>query len=179
MDVAPAVCPGEGAASGWWSQARFTVRDVPSPSASDGQAALFTFAITELVRQHRQSFAPPWTVDSWAKLLIWLALNSGCSTDQASLEAFAAGLGPALSVRLRRVFFERELDDLNLRLLADPAEAQAIALPLDPLAGELDPTRVGVAVERVGLSLLLTPPEHWRHEEALIVLPWREEQPCN
>lgn len=183
MDVAPAVCPGEGTASGWRPQARFTVRDALSPSASDGQAsswqaALFAFAITELVRQHRQSFPPLWTAESWAKLLIWLALNCGCATDQASLEGFAAGLGPALSARLRRVFFERELDDLNLRLLADPAEEQAIALPLESLAGGPAPPTVEVALERVGLSQRVAPPERWRQQECLIVLPWREEHPC-
>ena len=29
------------------------------------QAALFDFAIAELVRQHRASFQPLWTPDSW------------------------------------------------------------------------------------------------------------------
>ncbi|MFN9932966.1 MAG: protein phosphatase, partial [Cyanobacteriota bacterium] len=76
--------------------------EAPSPLASDGpastwQPALFTFAISELVRQHRESFAPLWTVESWAKLLIWLALSCGFATDQAALERFAQGLGPALT----------------------------------------------------------------------------------
>ena len=74
----------------------------PDGRDSPWQAALFAFAITELVRQHRESFAPLWTVDSWAKLLIWLALSSGCPTDSVALEGFAAGLGPALSRRLRQ-----------------------------------------------------------------------------
>ncbi|MED5469940.1 MAG: protein phosphatase, partial [Cyanobacteriota bacterium] len=44
----------------------------------DSQAILFQgklvdFALAELVRQHRDSFQPLWTVDSWAKLLIWMA----------------------------------------------------------------------------------------------------------
>ncbi len=159
--------------------------EAPSPLASDGpastwQPALFTFAISELVRQHRESFAPLWTVESWAKLLIWLALSSGCPTDQASLERFAAGLGPALSGRLRRLFFERDLEDLNLRLLADPAEDQVLALPLDALAGGLEPARLPEALERVGLSPLLAPPEQWRQHEDLIALPWRgKAAPCN
>jgi len=154
------------------------VPEVPSPAATPGQAtpwqaALFAFAISELVRQHRASFEPLWTVESWAKLLIWLALSSGCATDPASLEGFAAGLGQGLSSRLRRVFFERELDDLNLRLLADPAEDQALALPLDALAGVPEPRGVLEAVERVGLSPWLASPEHWRQHEGLIALPWR------
>jgi hypothetical protein len=142
--------------------------------------SLFTFALTELVRQHRESFPPLWTVESWAKLLIWLALNSGCPADPASLERFAAGLDPVLSARLRRVFFERDLEDLNLRLLADPAEDQVLALPLDALAGELEPSRLPEALERVGLRPQVAPPEEWRQHEALIALPWRRTAaPCN
>ena len=44
------------------------------------------------------SFPPPWSRESWAKLLIWLALNCGCGADSASLESFAASLGPVLTV---------------------------------------------------------------------------------
>jgi hypothetical protein len=153
------------------------VPDAPSaplPAADPAlQARLFDFAIGELVRQHRASFPPLWSVESWAKLLIWLALNSGCGADPAALERFAASLGPALSARLRRVFFERELEDLNLRLLADPAEAEALALPLDALAGSPDPAAVAAALDRVGLTEHLAPPECWRRHDALLALPWR------
>jgi hypothetical protein len=136
------------------------------------QASLFEFAIRELVRQHRTSFPPLWSVESWAKLLIWLALNCGCGTDPAALERFAASLGPALSARLRREFFARELEDLNLRLLADPAEAEALALPLDALAGAPDPAGVAEALARVGLAGRVAPPDCWRRHEALLALPW-------
>ncbi|MFM9086863.1 MAG: protein phosphatase [Cyanobium sp.] len=158
------------------------VRDAPSPATPEAppwQAALFAFAIGELVRQHRQSFAPLWTVESWAKLLIWLALSSGCATDQASLEGFASGLGPALTARMRRLFFERDLEDLNLRLMADPSEAQVLALPIDgqvPLPG---PPELLEALERVGLTPRVGPPERWQHHGNLIALPWQEEiAPC-
>ncbi len=147
--------------------------DAPPAPDPNLQAALFDFAIRELVRQHRASFPPLWSVESWAKLLIWLALNCGCATDPASLERFAASLGPALSGRLRRLFFERELEDLNLRLLADPAEADALALPLDALAGGPDPAAVAEALARLGLADRLEPPERWRRHEALLALPWR------
>ena len=86
----------------------------PYVDATSLQATLFDFAIRELVRQHRQSFEPLWSAESWAKLLIWLSLNCGCSGDEAGLRAFAEALGPALSGRLRRLFFERELHDLGL-----------------------------------------------------------------
>lgn len=62
--------------------------------------------------------------------MIWLALNCGCSGEREALEQFAAALGPMLTGRLRRQFFERELGDLELKLLADPAEAQVLVLPL-------------------------------------------------
>ena len=51
------------------------------------QATLFDFAIGELVRQHRESFQPLWSADSWAKLLIWLALNCGCSGEREDHES--------------------------------------------------------------------------------------------
>jgi hypothetical protein len=139
------------------------------------QATLVDFALTELVRQHRDSFPPLWTSESWAKLLIWLALNCGCSSDAASLEAFAEALGPALTRRMRRVYFERELPDLNLQLMADPAEQQVLVLPIDPLAGSAMPDRqqVARALERVGLAdRLVTDRERWQAMEALWALPW-------
>ena len=143
----------------------------PSPQAL--QATLVDFALGELVRQHRESFPPLWTVESWAKLLIWLALNCGCGADPASLERFAASLGPSLTGRMRRLFFERDLEDLNLRLMADPAEPQALALPLDALAGDPDPQRVAEAVRRVGLAERLMAAESWRAHEGVMALSWR------
>ena len=107
-----------------------------SPDPASLQAGLFHFALGELVRQHRTSFEPLWSVESWAKLMIWLALNCGCGTEPAALEGFAVALGPALSSRMRRLFFERELEEVNLRLMADPAEPQMLALPLVPGGGE-------------------------------------------
>ena len=64
-----------------------------SPDPLALQATLVDFALAELVRQHRQSFQPLWSAESWAKLLIWLALNCGCSGDRDSLEAYAEALG--------------------------------------------------------------------------------------
>lgn len=148
-------------------------------SASALQATLVDFALAELVRAHRDSFPPAWTAESWAKLLIWLALNCGCGSDPASLEAFAQALGPALSQRMRHLFFSRELEDLNLQVLADPAEAQALVQPLQADGnGPLDATRVAQALERCGLSTRLAPAEHWRTLEALTAIPWQE-TPCS
>ena len=156
----------------------------PLPSVASLQGTLFDFAIAELVRQHRQSFPPLWTAESWAKLLIWLALSCGCSGDTRALEAFAAALGPALTARMRRLYFERELPDLNLRVMADPAEQQVLVLPLEagPAAGAeeaiapeaIAPERVAAALEAVGISPLVTDDRgRWQSLEALVAVPWR------
>lgn len=141
------------------------------------QATLFDFAIGELVRQHRASFQPLWSSESWAKLLIWLALNCGCSGDEAGLKTFAAALGPVLSGRLRRLYFERELTDLGLQVMADPAEQQVLVLPLDgggADADTLNPERVAAALERLELLPLVAEPGRWQQLEALVAIPWLE-----
>ena len=149
-------------------------------SASALQATLVDFALAELVRAHRDSFPPAWSRESWAKLLIWLALNCGCGSDPASLEAFAQALGPSLSQRMRRQFFSRELEDLNLQVLADPAEAQLLVQPLQAEgSGPLDPQQVALALERCGLSARAAQRSRWQTLEALVAIPWQEEPPCN
>ncbi|MEA5443403.1 protein phosphatase [Cyanobium gracile] len=147
----------------------------PLPSVASLQGTLFDFAIAELVRSHRESFPPLWTAESWAKLMIWLALSCGCSGEVRALEAFAAALGPALTARMRRLFFERELSDLNLRVMADPAEQQVLLLPLD--AGlDADFAAAGAALQAVGLSDRVTPDRsRWQSLEALLAVPWQSE----
>ena len=139
------------------------------------QATLFDFAILELIRQNRQSFEPLWTVDSWAKLLIWLALNCGLSGERESLEQFAAALGAPLTSRLRRVFFERELNDLELQVLADPAELQVLVLP--QVAGDvalLELDRVAKALERIGLlERVVADRSRWQQLEGVVAIPWQ------
>jgi len=136
------------------------------------QATLFDFAIRELVRQHRESFPPLWSVESWAKLMIWLALNCGCAAEPAALEGFAAALGPGLTTRMRRLFFERDLDDLNLRVIADPSETQVLLLPLDAAGPPPEANRGALALERVGLAPLTLDRAQWQVLEALIAVPW-------
>lgn len=136
------------------------------------QAALFEFAITELVRSHRDSFQPRWSAESWAKLLIWLALNCGCSGDQDSLRAFAEALGPALSGRLRHTFFERELEALALKLLADPAEALVLVMPLEPGVSLPAQALVEAALAAEGLGDRLVPVDQWQQLEGLLAIPW-------
>jgi len=138
------------------------------------QAGLFRFAIEALVRQHRTSFAPLWTAESWAKLLIWLALNSGSGADGAALQRFANAMGAPLALRLRRLFFERELVDLNLLIKADPAESHVFVLPLDPQgAAEVQPQWAAEALQRTGLEPLVVADRlAWKAAEALVAIPW-------
>ena len=155
---------------------------IERPSALALQATLVDFALGELVRQQRQSFQPLWTRESWAKLLIWLALNCGCGTDPASLEAFAAAIGPGQTARMRRQFFERQLEDLNLMVLADPAEQQVLVWPLGPVIGadgvhDLAFDRVAAALERVGLAAhVVADRSRWQSLEKVVAVPWS--QPC-
>jgi hypothetical protein len=150
----------------------------PDPRAL--QATLVDFALTELVRQHRDSFQPLWTGESWAKLLIWLALNCGCSGDETGLKAFAEAIGPLQMGRLRRVFFERELGDLELQLMADPAEQQVLVLPQGPADEVLEPERLIQALERVALlERVVSDQARWQRLDALVAIPWRESAPCS
>jgi hypothetical protein len=148
-----------------------------SPDPLALQATLVDFALAELVRQHRASFPPLWSSESWAKLLIWLALNCGCSGDESGLKAFAEAIGPLQMGRLRRVFFERELGDLELQLMADPAEQQVLVLPQGPADELLQPARIAQALERVELSgLLPSDQSRWQRLDAVVAIPWLE--PC-
>ena len=135
------------------------------------QATLFDFAIAELVRQHRESFQPLWSVDSWVKLLIWLSLNCGSTGDEAGMTRFVDALGPTLTNRMRRVFFERELEDLDLQVMADPAEQQVLVLPMAP-GIPLDLDRAATVIERVQLTdHLVVDRSRWQLLDAVVAIP--------
>ena len=144
------------------------------PDPEQLQGTLVDFALQELIRQNRESFQPLWTVDSWAKLMIWLSLNCGLSGERDSLEHFAAALGERFTSRLRRTFFERELADLELQVLADPAEQQVLLLsqaPQDPAV--LNRDRVSTALDRVGLNgRVVADRSRWQQLEAVVAIPW-------
>ena len=145
------------------------------PDSEQLQGTLVDFALLELIRHHRESFQPLWTVDSWAKLMIWLALNCGLSGERDSLEHFAAALGDRITSRLRRTFFERELADLELQVLADPAEQQVLMLSQAPQdLSTLNPDRLATALERVGLTrLVVVDRSRWQQLEAVVAIPWK------
>ena len=78
-----------------------------------------------------------------------------------------------LTGRLRRLFFERELGDLDLKVMADPAEAQVLVMPLGP-AQPLAEADVKAALDQVKLTeLVLADPGSWQQLEALVAIPWR------
>ncbi|MDP7327178.1 MAG: protein phosphatase [Prochlorococcaceae cyanobacterium ETNP7_MAG_30] len=149
----------------------------------DSQAILFQgklvdFALAELVRQHRDSFQPLWTVDSWAKLLIWMALNCGLSGDRESLELFAEALGPKLTGRLRRLFYERTLEDLELQLMADPAEPQVLVMPMAP-GVSVAHQQAFDALDQVGLlERVDLDRSNWQSLDAVVVIPWKASELC-
>ena len=145
------------------------------PDAEQLQGTLVDFALLELIRQHRESCQPLWTVDSWAKLMIWLSLNCGLSGERDTLEHFASALGERITSRLRRTFFERELADLELQVLADPAEQQVLLLsqaPQDPAV--LNADRLSAALDRVGLTgRVVADRSRWQQLEAVVTIPWK------
>ena len=145
------------------------------PDPDQLQGTLVDFALIELIRQHRLSFQPLWSVDSWAKLMIWLALNCGLASDKENFEHFAQSLGERITTRLRRTFFERELADLELHVLADPADAQVLLLsqaPQDPAV--LAPERLTRALERIDLLELVSDDRsRWQALDGVVAIPWK------
>ena len=136
------------------------------------QAKVIDFALLELVRQHRDSFEPLWTVDSWVKFLIWLALNCGLSGEKESLELFADSLGAPLTSRMRKSFFERNIENLSLHLKADPAELKVLVLPIASASLSFD--LIEQALDQVDLlNRVENDKSLWEELDDLIAIPWR------
>ena len=143
-----------------------------STNHSSIQANMFDFSLSELVINQRNSFEPMWSVDSWVKFLIWMTLNCGLSGERESLELFANAIGSPLTKRMRKVFFERVLDDLSLHILADPAETQILVMPLSN--GQLiKNNEVDQAFKNIGLSEKVALDQSlWQRHESIIAIPW-------
>jgi len=137
------------------------------------QAKVFTFAFSELVLNQRDSFEPLWTIESWAKFLIWMSLNCGFSGEKESLELFAEALGMPLTSRMRKLFFERTVNSLSARLIADPGESHLFLMPLN--AGEkIDFDKVGMTLKDMGLSERLDLiSSNWNDDDGVISIPWK------
>ena len=136
------------------------------------QAKAFEFALLELIYSKRDSFLPLWSVDSWVKFLIWLSLNCGLSGDKESLELFAKAMGSPLTRRMRKIFFERALEDLSLHVMADPAEAQVLIMPI-ALDKRIDDNDVVQALERISLSEKVSlSSSAWETHDSIVSIPW-------
>ena len=137
------------------------------------QAKAFEFALLELIYSKRDSFQPLWSVDSWAKFLIWLSLNCGLSGEKESLELFAKAMGSPLTRRMRKIFFERVLEDLSLHLMADPAEAQVLIMPLSP-EKKIKNNHVVQALQMVSLSDNVSLDSAvWERHDSIVSIPWK------
>ena len=78
---------------------------------------------------------------------------------------------------MRRVFFERELADLALQVMADPAEQQVLVLPQGPADEVFHNEGIAQALERVGLSeRVVCEQERWQRLDALVAIPWQEQR---
>ncbi len=136
------------------------------------QAKAFEFALIELIYSKRDSFQPLWSVDSWVKFLIWLSLNCGLSGEKESLELFAKAMGSSLTRRMRKIFFERALEDLSLHLMADPAEEQVLIMPLS-LKKKINNDDVVQALEIVSLSKKVSlDTASWERHDSIVSVPW-------
>ena len=137
------------------------------------QAKAFEFALMELIYSKRDSFQPLWSVDSWVKFLIWLSLNCGLSGDKESLELFAKAMGSSLTRRMRKIFFERALEDLSLHVMADPAEAQVLIMPI-AIDKTIHNNDIVQALETIGLSEKVSlSSDAWERHDSIVSIPWK------
>jgi len=140
------------------------------------QAQMFDFALSELVRNQRNTFQPIWTLDSWVKFLIWLSLNCGLSGERESLENFAEALGSSLTIRMRKIYFERTLEDLFVHVIADPAEPNVLLLPIGT-GVSLTFEKSKEALEKLGLiSRVVQDFSKWEEHDQLIAVPWNSRE---
>ena len=137
------------------------------------QAKIFDFALSELVLLNRESFQPLWTLDSWVKFLIWLTLNTGLSGERESIESFANALGPRFTGRMRRIFFERKDETLELQLMADPADSKILIMPIGP-SMSVDCDQAKKFLDRVGLLHRVDSDRRvWQQLDAVVAIPWQ------
>ena len=144
-------------------------------SSTSIQAKVFEFALLELIYTKRDSFQPLWSVDSWVKFLIWLSLNCGLSGEKESLELFAKAMGSPLTSRMRKIFFERNLEDLSLHVMADPAEMKVLIMPLE-VDRRINDKDVVQALQTIGLSEKVSlSSAGWERHDTIVSIPWKVE----
>ncbi len=136
------------------------------------QANMFDFSLSELIRNQRNSFHPKWTVDSWVKFLIWLSLNCGLSGEKESLARFVDALGTPLTIKMRKLFFERTLEDMSLYVIADPADPQVLVMPMSEQVLLTDETCKQALLSLDLLPRVIQDFNAWDQHDKLIAIPW-------
>ena len=140
------------------------------------QAKVFDFALMEIVRTQRTNFQPIWTVDSWVKFLIWMALNCGFNVDRENFQLFVDALGSSVTRRMRKIFFERTLEKFSLSLMADPAESHILIMPIADQS-LINFEEALEAVDFVGLkSQIIQDQSKWVHHDRIITIPWKSSE---
>ena len=136
------------------------------------QAKVFEFALLELIYCKRDGFQPLWSIDSWVKFLIWLSLNCGLSGEKDSLELFAKAMGAPLTRRMRKIFFERVIEDFALHVIADPAESKVLIMPLF-IEKKINNREVVEALESIDLTEKLSLDSSlWESHDSILTIPW-------
>ena len=81
-------------------------------------------------------------------------------------------MGSSLTRRMRKIFFERTLEDLSLHVMADPAEAQVLIMPLSP-EQKIDNNDVVQALKIVSLSEKVSVNSaQWERHGSIVSIPW-------
>ncbi len=142
-------------------------------SLSNIQAKIFDFALFELIYSQRDTFQPLWTTDSWVKFLIWLTLNCGLSGDKESLELFANSIGRDLTIRMRRRFFERRIEEFAIHIIADPAESNVLVMPLTR-GSNLNDDLIFQSLDKVSLrEMVVSDTSLLETVDSIVLIPWK------
>jgi len=82
-------------------------------------------------------------------------------------------LGSRLSIRMRRTFFERTIENLSLQLMADPADSKVLVMPTNAsLLVTVDEAEE--FLNQVGLmEKVETDKNSWQQLDAVIAIPWQ------
>jgi hypothetical protein len=76
---------------------------------------------------------------------------------------------------MRKIFFERNLEDLALHVMADPAEMQVLIMPLE-VDRRINDKDVVQALQTIGLSEKVSlSSAGWERHDTIVSIPWKVE----
>ena len=109
-------------------------------------------------------------------MIAWLNLNCGLSGERDTLELVAESLGLKITKRMRKVFFERTLENLSIYLLADPAESNLLLMSVS-CQNDINFPDTWKALESVDLSpKIISDQSSWEFHEGIITIPWKSSE---